>query len=247
MRHFFKGPGKLFRPQLLLASHATFATPNPLAYQAALAIECIHIFSLVHDDLPDMDDADTRRHMPTVHTVYGNAQAILAGDALMNLGFDVLAHANGTPEQCLSMIKTLTRAIGHQGMTLGQSMDMGQLNNVDALIRCYELKTGALIAASCLKMISAGIEDTRIHKQLQALGHHIGLFFQIQDDLFDYNDDTTGKTKQPNQSNLVAQLGYDECQSLIEAHQEKALTLIEALPNPKPLNELLQQYLVRQC
>lgn len=248
MRHLLMAPGKLFRPRLLLAAHQTFAPLNDLAYQAALALECIHTFSLVHDDLPDMDDAAQRRHQPSVHKSYGNAHAILAGDALLNLGFDVLAHAQGSAEQRLSLIQILTKATGHEGMTYGQSLDIQSPNTPDTLLACYELKTGALMAAACtMGAISAGVTDPTQTQSLQAIGNHIGLYFQIQDDLFDYNRANSGKTQQPNASNLTQHFGAHQCHSLIEHHQNQALTLIKKLPNSKPLYELLNQYLVRAC
>ena len=248
MMHLLRAPSKLFRPKLILATHQAFNELTPLAYQAALAIECVHTFSLVHDDLPDMDDADERRHVPTVHKRYGNAQAILAGDALFNVGIDILAHANGTPTQCLKMIQILSRAIGHEGMTLGQSLDMQNPSNAESLIACYRLKTGALIESACLLgAISANVEDTDTLAHIKKVGHHIGIYFQIEDDLFDYTQDSSGKSKQPNTANLVHHLGLAECRKLIEQHQNTAATLIEALPNPKPLLTLINHYFERQC
>ena len=246
--HLFKGPSKLFRPKLLLATHASFAEPGKLAYQSALALECIHTFSLVHDDLPDMDDADERRHIPSVHKAYGNAQAILAGDALFNLGFDILAHADGTPEQCLKMIQVVSRAIGHKGMTLGQSLDIQNPNSKDDLLACYPLKTGALIESSCLLgAICAEVDDPDTLALIQNMGEHIGIYFQIEDDLFDYTQSLTGKTQQPNSANLVHHIGIEACQKLIHKHQTQAFEYIDQLPNPEPLHQLTNHYLERQC
>lgn len=248
MVHLFKAPSKLFRPKLLLATHASFSQPHTLAYQSALALECIHTFSLVHDDLPDMDDADERRHIPSVHSAYGNAQAILAGDALFNLGFDILAHADGKPEQCLKMIQIVSRAIGHQGMTLGQSLDIQNPNSKEALLDCYRLKTGALIESSCmLGAICADIHDPQTLDIVKNIGKHIGIYFQIEDDLFDYTQSLSGKTKQPNTANLVHHIGLEACQELIHKHQTLTTDFINQLPNPEPLNQLTNHYLERQC
>ena len=248
MMHLLHAPSKLFRPKLLLATHQSFKAPTLLAYQAALAIECIHTFSLVHDDLPDMDDADERRHVPAVHKRFGNAQAILAGDALFNLGIDVLAHAKGTPAQCLKMIQILSRAIGHEGMTLGQSLDIQNPSCKESLLACYQLKTGALIESACLLgAISADITDSQTLEHIKRIGHDIGIYFQIEDDLFDYNQHISGKTKQPNTANLVHHLGISECKTLIKQHQESAATLIQQLPNPEPLSTFINHYLERQC
>lgn len=248
MLHLLRAPSKLFRPKLLLATHQSFAELTTLAYQAALAVECVHTFSLVHDDLPDMDDADERRHIPSVHKTYGNAQAILAGDALFNLGIDILAHADGTPHQCLKMIQMLSRAIGHEGMTLGQSLDIQTPNTTADLIECYQLKTGALIESSCLiGAISANATAPQTLHLVKSIGSHIGLYFQIEDDIFDYNHSASGKTQQPNAANLVHQLGLNKCKDLIKTHQHQATQLIAQLPNPKPLTSLINHYLERQC
>lgn len=248
MLHLLKVPSKLFRPKLVVATHSAFAKPNKLTYQAALGVECIHTFSLVHDDLPDMDDADERRHVASVHKAYGNAQAILAGDALFNLGFDVLAHADGRPDQCLRMIQVLSRAIGHEGMTLGQSLDIQVPNTTKSLMECYRLKTGALIESSCLiGALCADVNDDKTLTLVKNIGKHIGIYFQIEDDLFDYSQNIAGKTKQPNTANLVHHLGVKACKNLIQDHQNRAFEFIEQLPNPEPLQLLTNHYLERQC
>ena len=201
MRYAVLGGGKRLRPVLVYAAGSALgAAPGALDASAA-AVEIIHAYSLVHDDLPAMDDDALRRGRPTCHVVFGEAMAILAGDALQALAFEVLA-ADKThdPGIQVEMLRTLAGACGSQGMAGGQALDLAAVGaslSPDALDRMHEHKTGALIRASVrLGAFAAGCTDAATLAALDAYGHAIGLAFQIRDDILDVEGDsaTLGKT-----------------------------------------------------
>lgn len=187
MRYALQGGGKRIRPVLCLATgEAAGAEPEDLL-PAAAAIELVHTFSLVHDDLPAMDDDDLRRGRPTNHKVFGEAMAILAGDAMLAMAFDVIAR-HAPPQVAAPMIRELAHATGPQGMIGGQVLDMAAENQALAIEQLQDIhrrKTAALLVASCrLGAIAAGATS----QQLDAVtlyGQHLGLAFQIVDDLLD--------------------------------------------------------------
>ena len=199
MRYAVLGGGKRIRPLLVYAAgHALVAREDTLDV-AACAVECIHAYSLVHDDLPAMDDDDLRRGKPTCHKVYGEAAAVLAGDALQALAFYLLAHADMGPlsaQRRLRMIELLSQASGSRGMAGGQSMDLaavGKQLDIAELEDMHVHKTGALIRSSVL--LGAFCADTLPDEHRRALdqyGKFIGLAFQVQDDILD----VTGSTRQ---------------------------------------------------
>lgn len=241
MMHWFKHPGKLFRAQLLLACHEAHAPLNQNAYQAALALECIHAFSLIHDDLPDMDNATLRRHQPTVHQAYDPAHAILAGDALMNLGFEIIAHMDIDPNTCVKLMQRLTLATGHRGMTLGQSLDIQQPHSAEALLACYTLKTGALIEAAChMGLMTAHVTCPEKTNRILEIARIIGLTFQLRDDLKDFNQvAATSKTPQPDAANLLHHWDIKILNEKIDTLDNELKSLLETLTNPKPLYRCL--------
>jgi geranylgeranyl diphosphate synthase type II len=181
--------GKRLRPALVLESWRACTSksdPAPQALAAAAAMELIHTFSLVHDDLPAMDDDDLRRGRPTNHKVYGEATAILAGDAMVTMAFEVLAH------ECVDgMLCPLTRELAHAsgpaGMIGGQIIDMDEKKpgKLEELQRLHRMKTGALLTASCrMGAIAAAAEERKV-SALERFGRHLGLAFQIVDDVLD--------------------------------------------------------------
>lgn len=195
MRYATLNGGKRIRPLLVYATGEVLGIDATHLDAPAVAVELIHAFSLVHDDLPAMDDDDLRRGKPTVHRQFDEATAILAADALQPLAFEVLAgpeggHAAGQ----LTMVHLLSRACGSLGMTGGQAIDIeseGQRISGDTLRRMFELKTGALISAAVL-MAAAREPDlaTDRHAALERYAHRIGLAFQIRDDILDVEGDT---------------------------------------------------------
>ncbi|MCD9005395.1 polyprenyl synthetase family protein [Luteimonas sp. XNQY3] len=193
--------GKRMRPLLVHATAQAFGAAAGAADAAAAAVELVHAYSLVHDDLPAMDDDALRRGQPTVHVAFDEATAILAGDALQTLAFALLAEAPLAAEVRLAMVATLARASGANGMCGGQALDLAATGDggsigVTALERLHAMKTGALLrAAVALGALAAGVDaDTRA--RLDDFADALGLAFQIRDDLLDIEGDsaTLGKT-----------------------------------------------------
>jgi geranylgeranyl pyrophosphate synthase len=203
MRYSTLGGGKRLRPALVYLTGESLGAALTDLDAPAAAVELIHVYSLVHDDLPAMDDDDLRRGRPTCHRAYDEATAILVGDALQALAFSVLADdsmGKVVPTVRLSMIRTLAQAAGTTGMAGGQAVDLaavGQTLSVDAVENMHRRKTGALIKGSVLLgAIGAGIDSGPDFQALQLFGDEIGLAFQIQDDILDVEGDAAvlGKT-----------------------------------------------------
>lgn len=198
------GGGKRLRPALAIAAWEAVATSRegrPVAISAAAALECVHAYSLVHDDLPSMDDAATRHGHPAVHRAYGEATAILAGDALLALAFEILTAA-GWPDAALGLraVSILASAAGWRGLVGGQQADLesgtGEPPPPEALRRLHERKTGALFRASVMLGGLAGGASDRELDALDGFAKAFGLAFQIVDDVLDVTGDAaaTGKT-----------------------------------------------------
>jgi farnesyl diphosphate synthase len=196
MRYSVLGAGKRLRPTLVYVTGESLGAPLTRLDAPAAAVELIHVYSLVHDDLPAMDDDDLRRGRPTCHRAYDEATAILVGDALQALGFAVLAHEpmDGTSAQVrLEMLRVLARATGTTGMAGGQAVDLaavGQSLTVGAVEDMHRRKTGALIQCSVvLGALAAGVSGGAELAALERFGAEIGLAFQIQDDILDVEGD----------------------------------------------------------
>jgi geranylgeranyl pyrophosphate synthase len=203
MRYSTLGGGKRLRPALVYLTGESLGAALTDLDAPAAAVELIHVYSLVHDDLPAMDDDDLRRGRPTCHRAYDEATAILVGDALQALAFSVLADdsiGKVVSATRLSMIRTLAQAAGTAGMAGGQAVDLaavGQTLSVDAVENMHRRKTGALIKGSVLLgAIGAGIDSGPDFQALTLFGDEIGLAFQIQDDILDVEGDAAvlGKT-----------------------------------------------------
>ncbi|BDF95225.1 MULTISPECIES: (2E,6E)-farnesyl diphosphate synthase [Pseudoalteromonas] len=227
--------GKRLRPFLVYATGRMLGAKHQDLDVLAAAIECIHSYSLVHDDLPAMDDDDLRRGRPTCHIVYGEAQAILAGDALQTLAFDLIAnHVFDVPaQQQLKMIATLAKASGIEGMVGGQALDIVATNKAVSLAeleRIHQLKTGALLncAITLGALCAKGIEQKTLI-QLKQFGDAIGLAFQVQDDILDIEGDTQVLGK-PQGSDVAANKAtYPALLGLAGAKQKAQLLLEQAL------------------
>jgi geranylgeranyl diphosphate synthase type II len=195
MRYSVINGGKRIRPLLVYAACEALGGSQEQADTAACAVELIHAYSLVHDDLPAMDDDDLRRGQPTTHKAFDEATAILAGDALQSLAFEVLTDGNDlSAELRLAMLATLARAAGPAGMVGGQAIDLaavGRKIDQHALERMHRHKTGALIEASVqLGALASGKADALGLSSLQRYAEAIGLAFQVQDDILDVESDT---------------------------------------------------------
>jgi geranylgeranyl pyrophosphate synthase len=249
MRYTALNGGKRIRPTLVYASgHALGASREHLDGPAC-AIELIHAYSLIHDDLPAMDDDDLRRGKPSCHRAFGEATAILAGDALQSLAFYVLAHdktATASAAMRISMIETLSLAAGSRGMAGGQAIDLGasgQQLNIAELEDMHIHKTGALIRASV--MLGAMNAAGRQAGQMEKLDHFakcIGLAFQIRDDILDIEGESrmlgkhTGMDEQLEKSTYPALLGLDAArQRAAELFQEAMDSLAGLADSADPL------------
>jgi farnesyl diphosphate synthase len=221
MRYACSG-GKHLRALLVYACGETLGVTPERLDTAACAVEFIHAYSLVHDDLPGMDNDDLRRGHPTVHKAYDEATAILVGDALQTLAFDVLANRGMLDaEQKISMVSCLSLAVGSLGMAGGQAVDMaseGSVLSIEQLESMHGRKTGALIRAACqLAGIAARASDAQ-SEALEIYGKCIGLAFQIQDDVLDQTGDTAtlgktaGKDQVQHKSTFPSLLGLAQAQ-----------------------------------
>ena len=225
MSYSLTNGGKRIRPLLVYLTGHVFDTPWENLDGAAAAIEMIHAYSLIHDDLPAMDNADVRRGKPACHKAFNEATAILAGDALQPLAFEILAtHPSPlTSEQRVKMIKTLAHASGAAGMAGGQSLDLAGVSTLESLTQMYRLKTGALLSASVtLGMVAANVS----HPPLEEFIECIGLAFQIQDDLLDIEGtlETTGK---PQGTDAINQKITYPTLAGIQASRDKVCELFE--------------------
>ena len=234
--------GKRLRPVLVYAAATAAGSNLERADKAAAAVELVHCYSLVHDDLPAMDDDDLRRGKPTVHKAYDEATAILVGDALLTLAFQTLADAeqDGIPASvCLEMVRTLATASGYQGMVAGQAMDfeaVGQALAIEQLEAMHALKTGALIRASVElgALSSPSLEKAQL-AAMKSYARHVGLAFQIQDDILDVTGDTRtlgkpqGSDQALNKPTYTSILGLDAARSRAVALASAAVDDLEGL------------------
>ncbi len=250
MRHGVLNGGKRLRPFLVMESAALFQADDEAALRVAAALECVHCYSLIHDDLPAMDDDDLRRGQPTVHRAFDEATAILAGDALLTLSFDIIADdaTSLAAERKLALVLALARAAGVGGMAGGQMLDLdAEANPPDeaGIIRLQAMKTGALIRFACeagalLAGASAGDRE-----RLAEFGSAVGLAFQLADDLLDLTADAgemgkrTGKDADAGKATLVELHGPEwardqlrglvgQAQALLEPYGERARLLAAA-------------------
>ncbi|ESY54936.1 MULTISPECIES: polyprenyl synthetase family protein [unclassified Mesorhizobium] len=238
MRHGVLNGGKRLRPFLLMESAALFGADGEAAMRVAAALECVHCYSLIHDDLPAMDDDDLRRGQPTVHKAFDEATAILAGDALLTLAFDVLAdEATALPaERRAALVLALARAAGTGGMVGGQTLDLeAERNRPDeaGIVRLQAMKTGALIRYACeAGAIIAGAAP-QDRDRLAEFGSAVGLAFQLADDLLDLTADAsqmgkaTGKDAAAGKATLVALHGANWARSQLHGLVKQAHELLE--------------------
>jgi farnesyl diphosphate synthase len=190
MRYSALAPGKRLRPLLVLAGSRLFGVARRSALQVAAAIEMVHAYSLIHDDLPAMDNSDLRRGRPTCHRQFDDATAVLAGDGLLTMAFEVLAHpdTHGDPAVRSELVASLAMAAGGAGMVGGQMIDLiaeKQPLDIGAITRLQRMKTGALIAFSCEAGAILAKAAAELRTALRGYAHDLGLAFQIADDLLD--------------------------------------------------------------
>ena len=240
MRYTVLGGGKRLRPLLVYAAAHALGRDDSALDAAACAVELIHAYSLVHDDLPAMDDDDMRRGRPTCHIVYGEAMAILAGDALQALAFELLAAPGAAPDAAtgMRMLHALGRACGAEGMAGGQALDLaavGEKLSLAELEHMHACKTGALIrAAVALGALTAGADEATLDR-LDRYAAAVGLAFQVRDDILDVEGEsavigkTAGKDAAADKPTFPSILGLDASRARLTELTDTALDAIASL------------------
>jgi farnesyl diphosphate synthase len=235
MRYAALGPGKRLRPFLVMASARLFGVARRSALQVAAAVEMVHAYSLVHDDLPAMDNSDLRRGRPTCHRQFDDATAVLAGDGLLTLAFEVLAHphTHGDPGVRCELVSALALAAGTQGMVGGQMFDLTAEHRPDldigAITRLQRLKTGALIAFSCEACAILGKAPFEARTALKGYAHDLGLAFQIADDVLDVEGSTEATGKPVGQDVVAGKATFVSILGVARARAQARLLVDQAV------------------
>ncbi len=240
MRHGTLGGGKRLRPFLVVHSAALFNVDPARARRVAAALEFVHCYSLIHDDLPAMDDAALRRGKPTVHKQYDEATAILAGDALLTLAFEVLSESetHEDPRVRCELIKALAKASGGHGMAGGQMLDLIAENeefDLGTISRMQRMKTGMLMAFACESGAILGKAGEPQRRALRSYAFDLGLAFQVTDDILDVEADPqdtgkdTGKDSQAGKATFVSTLGKEQAKERAEMLVKQAVSHLHVL------------------
>ncbi|MDN3645523.1 polyprenyl synthetase family protein [Pontixanthobacter aestiaquae] len=257
MRYAAIGGGKRVRPLLLTATAAMFGVDRDAAVRAGCAVEAIHVYSLIHDDLPCMDDDDLRHGKATLHKQFDEATAVLAGDSLHDLAFEILSDTgtSGDPFTRAELITTLARASGMNGMAGGQMMDMaaeGADYDLQAITRLQQLKTGALLAASVEMGAILGKVAPDGRAPLRAYARDIGLAFQIADDLLDVTGDqekagkALRKDDEQGKQTFVTLMGVDGAKDQARALVDQAVGHLANYGDDAALLKALARYIVER-
>ena len=246
MRYSLLAGGKRVRPVMTLAFCEALGGEAQRALALGAALECVHTYSLIHDDLPCMDDDDLRRGRATCHKVYGETMAVLAGDALQAEAFRLISHASGlSAEQRIDAVHTLPAACGGDGMVAGQALDVEGLACDEASLRdlCLRKTGGLLGAAADLGCIAAGA-DAEARRLALSYAEHIGLAFQVRDDMLDVIADQeefgkpVGSDKEEGKRTFVDLLGLEGCGKLVEEETALAKGSVSGFPRGGFLLEL---------
>ncbi len=254
MRYSLMAGGKRLRPILTLEFCRVFGNNPAEAMPFALAVEMIHSYSLIHDDLPCMDNDDLRRGKPSCHKQYGEANALLAGDALLTMAFEQLSRANLSPEIKVKAVSVLAECAGAAGMVGGQTIDLsheGKPVTKEILAEMYALKTSALLKAACKLGVLAGGGDEKMVALAGQYAEALGLAFQIIDDILDVtgNEATLGKPvgsdAECGKTTYVSLLGLEDARSAAAAYTDSAKKALSNFPDHVFLMDLTEYLLDR--
>lgn len=250
-------PGKRLRPLLVLASSRLFGVSRTSALQVAAAIEMVHAYSLIHDDLPAMDNSDLRRGRPTCHKAFDEATAVLAGDGLLTMAFEVLSHpdTHGDPAVRCEAISALATAAGSAGMVGGQMIDLiaeTRTLDIGAITRLQRMKTGALIAFACEAGAILAKAPAELRTALRGYAHDLGLAFQIADDLLDVEGsaEETGKPvgadAAAGKATFVSILGVDRARAQAQLLVDQAIAHLELFEQRAELLRQVARFVVNR-
>jgi len=259
MRYAAIGGGKRVRPLLVCSTAALFGVSRDAALRAGAAIEAIHVYSLIHDDLPCMDNDDLRHGKPTLHKAYDEATAVLAGDALHALAFEILADdaTSEDPFTRSELILTLGQASGMSGMAGGQMMDMvadekGVVYDLQAITKLQQLKTGAVLAAAVEMGAILGKVPPQARAHLRAYARDIGLAFQIADDLLDVEGDiekagkALRKDNEQGKQTFVTLMGVDQARDQARALVDQAVLRLASYGSEADILRALARFIVER-
>ncbi|MBF0562912.1 MAG: polyprenyl synthetase family protein [Alphaproteobacteria bacterium] len=257
MRYSALDGGKRLRPFLVMTTASLFKVSAASALRVAAAIEMIHCYSLIHDDLPAMDNDDLRRGKPTCHRQFDEATAILAGDALLTLAFEVLGEAetHADPAVRCELVVQLAKASGANGMVGGQMIDLlagNMVMDMNGITRLQQMKTGRIIAFACEAGPILGKAPRQIRTHFQAYAHDLGLAFQIADDLLDTEGDAavvgkaTGKDAAAGKATFVSLLGAERARAQADMLVEQAVSHMDAFGEEADLLRAVARFVVER-
>lgn len=255
MRYSLLAGGKRLRPVLVRWCCEACGGEPDAAMPPALAIECVHTFSLVHDDLPALDDDDYRRGRPTNHRKFGEALAILAGDALLTLAFEILSEDISNQKQAVVMMRELSVAAGGSGMIGGEVLDLAGQScapNIEEVAKIHAAKTARLIQGACRLGGIAANAETKQFNALSEYGHALGLAFQVSDDLLDVTGDLettgkqTGKDAAAGKQTYPGIVGIEESKRIADELVEQALGALSPLGSAATRLTVLARYVVKR-
>jgi len=255
IRYSLSAPGKRLRPLLCLAACAAVGGRDEDALPAGCALEMIHTHSLIHDDLPCMDDDDLRRGIPTCHKAFGEATAVLAGDALLNLAFETLSGSQLSDAKVRAMFSLIGQAAGSRGMCGGQQADLeaeGKPTDLETLERIHRLKTGALLTAAVACGGVAGGADPEQAEALERYGRAAGLAFQVSDDILDVVGDpetlgkTPGKDAAQEKTTYPSVVGLEESRSILRRLAGEAVAALNGFGPEAAALRALAEYIAER-
>lgn len=257
MRYSALAPSKKLRPFLVCASAGLFGVDREAALQTASALEFIHVYSLIHDDLPAMDNDDVRRGQPSCHKKFGEAAAILAGDGLLTLAFEILAHesTHPSPQVRIELITSVAKSAGVAGMVGGQMMDIEAEHSklsIDEIMHLQRMKTGALFTVSCEVGAILGKAAPKLRMAMRGYANAVGLAFQITDDLLDARgrEEEMGKPtrqdKSAGKATLVSAIGIERAEQQAKMLINQAKTHLEPFDDRANILKLLADFVIER-